>query len=66
MVEDIDIWRTANLLLRHHGYDAPIIAAQRRDALLAAGDTNGTIIWKCIMTAIDELTRARRDGERVN
>jgi hypothetical protein len=33
MVEDIDIWRTANLLLRQHGHDAPLIAAQRRDRL---------------------------------
>ena len=32
MVEDIDIWRTANLLLRRHGGDAPLIAAQRRGA----------------------------------
>jgi len=32
MVEDIDIWRTANLLLRRHGGDPPLIAAQRRGA----------------------------------
>jgi hypothetical protein len=63
MVEDIDIWRTAKLLLRQHGGDAPLIAAQRRNALLAAGNTNGTIIWKCVMTAIEELTRQRGAGK---
>jgi hypothetical protein len=63
MVEDIDIWRTAKLLLRQHGGDAPLIAAQRRNALLEAGETNGTIIGKCVMTATEELTRRRGAGE---
>jgi hypothetical protein len=49
-----------------HGYEAPIIAAQRRDKLLADGDLNGLIIWKRIMTAMDELTRIRGEGERLN
>lgn len=66
MVVEIDIWRAARLLLRRHGYDAPLIAAQRRDALLAAGDLDGVAVWKRIMSAIDELTRARADGERLN
>ena len=52
--------------LRDHGYDAPLIAAQRRDKLLADGDLNGLIIWKRIMAAMDELTRVRGDGERLN
>ena len=63
MVEDIDIWRTANLLLRQHGGDAPLIAAQRRNALLAAGNSNGTIIRTCVMTALEELTRLRGAGK---
>jgi hypothetical protein len=66
MVVELDIWRAANLLLRQHGYDAPIIAAQRRDKLLADGDLNGLIIWKRIMSAMAELSRTRGDGERLN
>jgi hypothetical protein len=59
MVVELDIWRTASLLLRQHGYDAPLIAAQRRDKLLADGDLAGLIVWKLIMSAMEELTRAR-------
>jgi hypothetical protein len=33
---------------------------------LADGDLNGLIIWKRIMTAMEELTRVRGDGERLN
>ncbi len=38
MIPDIDIYRSANLLVKHHGQDAPIHAAMRSDALLEAGD----------------------------
>jgi hypothetical protein len=65
MVVELDIRRPANLLLRDHGHDVPAIAAQRRDKLLANGDLNGLIIWKRIMSAMEELTRVRRDGERL-
>ena len=30
-VTDIDIWRAANLLVKRHGDDAAIVAAQRAD-----------------------------------
>ena len=35
-ITDLDIWRSAKLLVNQHGADAPIRAAQRADALLAA------------------------------
>ena len=38
VVADLDIWRTAKLLVDQHGQDAPLHAAQRADTLLAAGD----------------------------
>lgn len=66
MVVEIDIWRAANMLLRDHGYDAPVIAAQRYDALLADGDVDGLTVWKRIMDAIEQLSRARHDGEPVH
>ena len=31
---DIDIYRTANVLVKQHGQDAPIHAARRADAIL--------------------------------
>ena len=38
MTPDLDIYRSANLLVNHHGEDAPIEAAMRADAMREAGD----------------------------
>jgi hypothetical protein len=47
--------------------DAAIAAAQRTDALLASGDTEGCAVWKRILTAIAELMRTTPvEGERIN
>jgi len=54
MTSDIDIWRAANILSKRHGRDAAIVAAQRADELLAAGDVEGQIVWKRITRAISE------------
>ena len=37
MISDLDIYRSANVLLKHHGKDALIEAAMRADAMLEAG-----------------------------
>lgn len=67
MTEEIDIWRTANLLVKHHGEDASIVAAQRSDACLASGDVQGQLVWKRIVAAILELQRNQaKDGESLN
>ena len=34
MITDLDIYRSANILLKQHGEDAPLEAAQRADAML--------------------------------
>ena len=66
-VSDLDVWRAVNLLLKRHGRDAAIVAAQRADELLAAGDVDGQAVWKRIVEAILELLRDEPDkGERVN
>ena len=66
MIDD-DVWRAAGLLIKRHGDDAAIVAAQRADELLAASDFEGCRIWKRILEAVAELTRATpAEGERVN
>jgi hypothetical protein len=55
MVDDIDIYRTANVLVELHGEDAPIQAAMKADALLEAGDIDGQADWKRILAAVEEL-----------
>ena len=41
MIPDLDIYRSAQTLVKHHGQDAPIHAAMRADELLDAGDLDG-------------------------
>ena len=41
MTFELDIWRSAKLLVDKHGTNATIRAAQRADQLLAAGDIEG-------------------------
>ena len=41
MTSDLDIYRTANVLIREHGEDAALEAAQRADAMLEKGSLDG-------------------------
>jgi hypothetical protein len=41
MTSDLDIYRTANVLIREHGDDAALEAAQRADAMLEKGSLDG-------------------------
>ncbi len=41
MIPDLDIWRSAQALIKQHGQDAPVHAAMRADALLDKGDLSG-------------------------
>jgi hypothetical protein len=55
MTSPIDIYTSANELIKKHREDAPIHAAMRHDELLEAGDIEGASTWKRIIRAIDEL-----------
>ena len=68
MIPDPDIYRSANLLVKQHGEDAPIEAAMRADELLEAGDLDGYAVWKRILRAVGELqgTTAPKPGEAVH
>ncbi len=55
MTSDIDIYRSAQVLVKRHGQDAPIHAAMRADELLEAGDLDGATVWKRILRAVEEL-----------
>jgi hypothetical protein len=41
VISDPDIWRAAQLLVKRHGADARIVAAQRADELFEEGDLRG-------------------------
>ncbi len=56
---DLDIYRSAKLLIDQHGEDAPIFAAMQADKCLAAGDLDGKAVWMGVIGAIKELQDRR-------
>ena len=67
MIPDLDIYRSAQVLVKRHGQDAPIQAAMRADELLEKGDMDGYDVWKRILRAVEELRRVGpTEGEAVH
>jgi hypothetical protein len=67
MIDDHDLWRAAQLMIKRHGEDAPVVAAQRADELFEEGDLDGAALWRRITAAIEDLQRlVPKTGERVN
>ena len=67
MVPNLDIYRSAAVIVKQHGEDAPIHAAMRADAMLDKGDLDGYALWKRIVKAVGELlSKERPDGATVH
>jgi len=58
-VSDLDIYRSANLLVKQHGAEAAIEAAMHADVMLEKGDLDGRAVWLCIPKAVKELLDTR-------
>ncbi len=56
MVSDLDIYRSAKLLVDQHGEDAAIEAAMRADAMLEKGAMAGAATWRRIVKAVEEVS----------
>jgi len=54
-MDDIDIYRSAKLLIDQYGADAVVEAAMRADAMLERGDMEGAAVWKRVVRAIAEI-----------
>ncbi len=65
MIPDLDIYRSAQTLVKRHGQDAPIHAAMRADDMLDKGDLDGYAVWRRILRAVGELRRTE-PGARVH
>lgn len=64
MLDEIDIWRTARLLIEQRGLHAQYDAMVRASELKARGDEAGAAVWLRVYDAVDELWRTERlDGE---
>ena len=67
MISDLDIYRSAKLLIDQHGDEAPIHAAMQADAMLDEGDLDGAAVWRRIVAATEELLRTKpRHGAPVH
>ena len=63
----LDIYRSANLLVKRHGEDVPIKGAMRADAMFEKGDLDGLAVWKRILRAVGELQGTEpKSGEAVH
>jgi len=56
-LEEIDIWRTAKILLDAHGDNAWLEAAQRADHALEDGNDDAFTVWKRVLKAVEDLQR---------
>ena len=54
-VSEIDVYRSANLLVKRHDAEAPIEAAMKADAMLDKGDLDGRAVWLRILSAVNDL-----------
>ncbi len=55
--------RTANVLVKRHGEDAPLYAAMRTDAMLESGDLDGYAVWRRVLKAVEELLSKERPDD---
>jgi hypothetical protein len=61
-MNELDVWRAANILLKRYKADAVLIAAKRADALLDQGDMEGCGVWIRVTRAITELEQKMAAG----
>lgn len=55
MLSQMDIYRTAQLLIRQHGDAAILEAARRADHLNEEGNRAGFHVWRAVIAAVQEI-----------
>ena len=67
MVSELDIYRSAKLLIDQHGEDAPIFAAMQADKCHEGGYLDGKAVWMAVIRAIKTLRKKNPlSGEAVH
>jgi len=62
MTSNLNIHRTANLMIQQHGEEAALQAAMRADEMLAKGNMDGKAVWMRVIEAIGELQATEPEG----
>ncbi len=57
MIPNLDIYRSANVIMKQYGQDAAVEAAMRADAMLETGNLGGYTVWRRVLRAVGELQR---------
>ena len=55
MIEEIDIYRTANVLIREYGEGALLEAMNRVEIYRAIGNDQGMAVWRRISDAVENI-----------
>ncbi len=63
-VTDIDVYRTANMIVTRYGEDALRFAAQQMEHFRQRGEHKEQANWSRIGVAVDELLFARAEIQR--
>ncbi len=67
MASDLDIYRSAKLIIDKYSGGAAAEAERRADTFLKRGDAAGHAVWRRILRAVEELGRMKLgEGERTN
>ena len=67
MIDDLDTWRAAQVMVKRYGDGAAIEAALRADEFLDQGNLDGKRLWMRVMHTIEELQPERPgDGGAVH
>ena len=64
-MEDIDIWRTAKILIDAHGDGALAEASRRERDALEDGLPDAVAVWKRVMRAVEELQRGQPQNAKI-
>ena len=64
MPTDLDIYRSANLLVQQHGAGAAAEADRRAEAMRAKGDAEGASVWRRVAAAAVEIQRQARQADQ--
>ena len=62
MTSDLDIYRSAKILVAQHGEDAPLRASVQAERFRKAGDGERVAVWLRIMKAAEELLAEKLGG----
>lgn len=64
MIPEIDIWRTAGIMIKRYGDAADIAACMHADEFGAMGDCAGMRVWLRILGAIDQMQNVQSGETR--